>query len=64
VTARIRAQIPALLPSEAGVAAVILDDLDGVIHRSVTDVAVASGAGVSTVVRCDQHLGVQGLSGS
>jgi DNA-binding MurR/RpiR family transcriptional regulator len=61
VIAGIRARVPSLIPSEARVAATILEDPDGVIHQSVTEVAAAAGAAVSTVVRCCQHLGFKGF---
>lgn len=61
VLPRIRAALPALIPSDAKVARAILADPVGVVHLSVGDVAAAAGTSASTVVRCCQRLGFRGF---
>ncbi len=61
VLPRIRALLPSLIPSDARVAQVILDNPQGVIHLSVGDVAATAGTAASTVVRCCQRLGFRGF---
>ena len=61
VLPRIRAALPALIPSDAKVARAILADPGGVVHLSVGDVAAAAGTSASTVVRCCQRLGFRGF---
>jgi len=58
---RIRALLPSLIPSDARVARVILDDPGRVIHLSVGDVAQEARTSPSTVVRCCQRLGFRGF---
>lgn len=57
----IRSLLPSLIPSDAKVARVVLDDPQRVIHLSVGDVAAAAGTSASTVVRCCQRLGFRGF---
>jgi DNA-binding MurR/RpiR family transcriptional regulator len=60
VRAAIRAALGSLIASEARVAQLILDAPD-VMHRSVTEVAVAADVSASTVVRACQRLGYSGF---
>jgi DNA-binding MurR/RpiR family transcriptional regulator len=60
VRAAIRAALGGLITSEARVAQLILDAPD-VMHRSVTEVAVAADVSASTVVRACQRLGYSGF---
>lgn len=61
VVALVRAQQSSLQKGEQLVAAVILDEPDAVIYRSVTEVAEAAGVSTATVVRCAQRLGFRGF---
>lgn len=61
VIPRVRSLLPSLIPSDAKVARVVLDDPQKVVHLSVGDVAAAAGTSASTVVRCCQRLGFRGF---
>jgi DNA-binding MurR/RpiR family transcriptional regulator len=58
---RIRAMLPSLKPSDARVARTILDDPEGMIYRSVSEVAELARTSTATVVRCAQRLGFRGF---
>lgn len=58
---RIRSLLPSLIPSDAKVARVVLEDPQKVVHLSVGDVAAVAGTSASTVVRCCQRLGFRGF---
>ena len=60
-SASIRALLPTLVPSEARVATLFLDQPGEIIHLSVTEMAALAGTSASTVVRCCQRLGFQGF---
>ena len=57
----IRSQIPALTPSDARVAQLILDDPMGVIDLSTSELAGRARVSASTVVRCCQRMGFDGF---
>lgn len=57
---RIRSGLDALTPSEARVAAALLDAPDALVQSSITDLAEVAGTGIATVVRCCQRLGFSG----
>ncbi|MEV0700402.1 MurR/RpiR family transcriptional regulator [Saccharopolyspora sp. NPDC050389] len=59
--ARIRATLPALLPSEQRVAEVVLARPKEVIDWSVADLAAAANTSSATAVRACQHLGFRGF---
>jgi RpiR family carbohydrate utilization transcriptional regulator len=61
VLARARALLPALQPSDARVAQLILEEPDAVVYRSVSEVAEAASTSTATVVRCAQKLGFRGF---
>lgn len=61
VLPRIRAELPALNPSDARVAALVVGDPARVVHLSVGDVAAEAGTSASTVVRCCHRLGFRGF---
>lgn len=58
---RIRTGLDQLNPSEARVAALMLDAPDAVVERSITELAELAGTAVSTVSRCCQRLGFSGF---
>lgn len=60
VLARVRAALPALVPSEARVARFVLDHPDEVIHLSVTELAGIASSSPSSVMRFCQNLGFKG----
>ena len=57
----IRSQIPALTPSDARVAQLILADPMGVIELSTSELARRARTSPSTVVRCCQRMGFEGF---
>ncbi|MDA3624424.1 MurR/RpiR family transcriptional regulator [Saccharopolyspora oryzae] len=59
--ARIRATLPALLPSEQRVAEVLLARPKEVVDWSVADLAAAASTSSATAVRACQHLGFRGF---
>jgi RpiR family transcriptional regulator, carbohydrate utilization regulator len=61
VLAQVRTLLPSLLPSDAKVAQLLLDEPDAVVYRSVSEVAEAAGTSTATVVRCAQKLGFRGF---
>jgi RpiR family transcriptional regulator, carbohydrate utilization regulator len=63
VLARVRAELPSLVPSEARVARFVLDHPDDVIHCSVTELAAISSSSPSSVMRFCQRLGFKGYGG-
>lgn len=58
---RIQDHRASLNPSEARVAAIVLDGPQAVIHRSISDLADAADTSVSTVFRFCQRLGYSGF---
>jgi RpiR family transcriptional regulator, carbohydrate utilization regulator len=61
VTAGIRMRLRELSPVEAQVARVILDQGDGLIYKSASEISTLAGAALSTVVRTCQSLGFKGF---
>ncbi|GGM81405.1 MurR/RpiR family transcriptional regulator [Dactylosporangium sucinum] len=61
VLARIRSLLPTLAPSEARVAAFILEHADDVVHMTVAEVAEGAASAESSTVRCCRSLGFQGF---
>jgi DNA-binding MurR/RpiR family transcriptional regulator len=61
--ARLRAMAPSLPPSDRRAAEVIADWGEGVLARSITEVAQAANVAESTVVRACKRLGFPGFQG-
>jgi len=61
VLTRVRAALPALAPSEAKVARLLLERPEECVFATVSEVAGWAGTAASTVVRCTQQLGFRGF---
>jgi RpiR family carbohydrate utilization transcriptional regulator len=61
VVPRIQAALPALVPSDARVAQVILDTPEAVIYQSISEIAAAANVSTATVIRCAKRLGFKGF---
>lgn len=61
VVERLRSRLNSLSPAEQLVARFLLANPLDVMHQSVTEVAVAAGSSVGSVVRCCQSIGLKGF---
>lgn len=61
VVAQIRSAVPALRPSDAKVARVLMDAPGSLMSLTVADVAAAAGVSDATVIHCCKELGFSGF---